>query len=660
MRQSKKLQTRKFMKKIAIGLIGIVLIATFNSSAVRADGNEELGITLPVFTGKYDVGITSLGSLGFRGEATALMKIPEDAEIVAGYVYFSALSGITPDQLGDIEITLSNDEGDTATRYAVCIGYSLEGTMLHFTYRADATGVLTLGEHRYKVEDVKLPVQPTIGSRIYGGGLVAIYSLPNLPEANIWIADGLDYFNATDEVLLTKTVTFPIEGNRFERYGSVKIFAGVYERDCASAIWYKMGFGASPTDNIADTDGAVDYLNSSNADPAVDTNPLSDGIGVRQRWSMVEFFVPVRSEEDWASFQLESQTDNPDLPPMSGVWNMVAFKLPLEANGCASIGDRIFYDKNSNGIRDMLEMGIPAVKVSLFKDNDNNVYEPESDTFIDSVRTNRLGFYLFQNLEAGTYFVDIEHPYMSEDNVALTTNNDPTEPILVAECEARLDVDFGFILTDREPLISVEIDSFKYVFKFGEMMLNWSADAGTENLGYEISRSDTENGEYQILNTEVIPVSNSAANVHHYSFIDTEVEEGETYYYKIADVDVTGSTTYIVGPFPATAQSTAVYDFSDDSNLPEKHELGAAYPNPFNGRTNIEFYMNRTGMVKVEIYNLMGQKVRSLISEIRNAGAHSISWNGKNDMGQDLGSGIYLYRMTTDNFKASKRILYLK
>jgi len=659
MKQFNTLHRGKWLRKVAIGLIGLITSVATVTSLSYSDGNEQLSITLPVFTGKYDVGVTSLGSLGLRGEATALMKIPEDAEIVAGYVYFSAFSNITPAQLTDIIVTLSNDEGITVTKNASCIGYSLEGTTLNFTYRADASDVLVLGDHRYQVDDIQLPVRPTSGG-IYGGGLVAIYSLPNLPESSIWIADGLDYFNAASQVPLTRTVTFPIEGNRFERWGSVKIFAGVYERDSASAIWYKMGFGATPDDNIADTQGAVDYNNSSNSDPAIDTNPLSDGIGIRRRWSMVEFIVPVRSEEDWASFQLESQTDNPQLPALSGVWNMIAFKLPLEATGCASIGDRIFYDKNSNGLRDMMESGLPSVKVSLYQDNNNNIFEPESDTFMDSVRTNRLGFYLFQNLNAGTYFVDIDHPYMSESNVALTTSVDPTAPIVLAECEARLDVDFGFIITDREPIVSVEIDSFKYVFQFGGIMLDWSSESATENMGYDVYRSDSPDGEYQILNPEVIPVSGNASSTHHYSFTDTDVESGQTYYYKIADVAVTGSTTNFFGPLTAIASSTSVYDASSDSNRPEQHHLGEAYPNPFNGKASIAFFMNHTGNVTIEIYNLMGQKVKSLVSEVQNAGAHTVSWDGSNDAGQNLGSGIYLYRMTTDHFKASKRILYLK
>ncbi|MFZ5518160.1 MAG: SdrD B-like domain-containing protein [Candidatus Zhuqueibacterota bacterium] len=659
MKKSNTLQKGKWRRKVAMGLIGLLMSVTFVASMGYADGNEQLNITLPVFTGKYDVGVTSLGSLGLRGEATALMKIPEDAEIVAGYVYFSAFSNVTPAQLTDIIITLSNDEGLTVTKNATCIGYSQEATTLNFTYRADASDVLVLGDHRYKVDDIQLPVRPTSGG-IYGGGLVAIYSLPNLPESNIWIADGLDYFNAASQPPLTKTVTFPIEGNRFERWGSVKIFAGVYERASASAIWYKMGFGATPDDNIADTQGAVDYINSSNSDPAIDTNPLSDGIGIRHRWSMVEFLVPVRSEEDWASFQLESQMDNPQLPALSGVWNMIAFKLPLEATGCASIGDRIFYDKNSNGLRDMMEAGLPSVKVSLYKDNDNNMYEPDADTFMDSVRTNRLGFYLFQNLNAGTYFVDIDHPYMSETNVALTTSIDPSAPIVLAECEARLDVDFGFIVTDREPLVTVEIDSFKYVFHFGGIMLDWTSQSETENMGYDIYRSDAADGEYKIVNPEVIPVSGNSSAMHHYSFTDADVESGQTYYYKIADVEITGSTASFYGPLTAIASSTSVSDFSKDENLPERHNLGAAYPNPFNGKANIAYFMNHTGNVTIDIYNLMGQKVKSLVSGVQNAGAHTITWDGSNDAGQDLGSGIYLYRMTTDNFKASKRILYLK
>lgn len=642
---------------IGRGVLGMVLIITLCSITALADGNEQLGVTLPVYTGKYDVGVVSLGSFGLRGEATALMKIPENAQIIAAYVYMSGYSNLSPGQLGDILVTVSNGE-DSVIVPAKVIGLSQDRDQQCFTYRADVSDVVTIGEKRYRVVSKQLPARPTSG-KLYGGGLIAIYSLPNLPEANIWIADGLDYFDANNGYPATKTVVFPLDGNRFERYGAVKIFAGVDMKTSASAIWHKLGAGSLPTGDIINTSGAVDYNNSSSSDPAVDTNPLSDGLGIRRAWSMVEYILQVQSEQDWAAFQLESQTELPEMPAFSGVWNMVAFKLPLEETGCGSIGDRIFYDKNSNGLRDAMEHGLPAVLVSLYQDNGDENFEPTVDTFIDSVRTNRLGFYLFQNLVAATYFIDIDHPYMSDPSVVITTNNDPAGPIKVVDCTPILDVDFGFNYSGQRPNLPAQFNSFNFQSDSMGIWLNWSTQAATENLGYDIFRSQTETGDYTLINEDVIPTATSSGDVHTYSYLDQSVEPGQTYYYQIGDVTLSGETT-MYGPISATAYPTGVTDHKQSHNVSTDYKLDEAYPNPFNGKTTIHFSMLKAGEVRIEVYNLMGQKIRTLVSEKRAAGNHFVSWDGKNDFGQPIGSGIYLYKMTINNFQAGKRILYLK
>jgi hypothetical protein len=174
--------------------LGVILILSLFSITAFADGNEQLNTTLPVYSGKYDFGVVTIGSFSPRGEATTLMKIPENAQIIAAYVYLSGYSSLTPGQLGDILVTLSNGQ-NTVTVPAKCIGYSQEGQNQSFTYRADATDVVTTGENRYHVVSKQLPARPTSGF-LYGGGMIAIYSLPNVPEADIWIADGIDFFDA--------------------------------------------------------------------------------------------------------------------------------------------------------------------------------------------------------------------------------------------------------------------------------------------------------------------------------------------------------------------------------------------------------------------------------------------------------------------------------
>ena len=646
-----------FLTRI-VGGIFLILFFITTSVAVFADGNEQLATTLPVFKGTYDFGFVTLGAFGLRGEATALMKIPENAEIIAAYVYLSGYSNLTPDQLGDILVTVSNGE-DTQTRPAKCIGYSLDGSKQSFTYRADATGLVTMGEKRYHVQSKEFPARPTSGG-IYGGGLVAIYSLPNLPEAEIWIADGLDYFNAALGFPNTKSVSFQFQGNKYERTGYVKLFSGMDLTNAASAIWYKAGHADSPGSDIVDTPGAVDYNNSSNSDPNIDTDPLTRTYGNRSKWAMVEFSVPIQSELGQITFQLESQTDRPDKQPYSGVWNMIAFRLPSEETGSGTIGDRVFFDKDSSGTREFMEPGIPAVLVSLYQDNGDGVLNTQSDTFVDSVRTNRLGFYLFQYLKPGSYFVEIDHPRLSDPSIVLTGNPNPAGPFTIENGTVLLDVDFGIYVPGRQRQSPVQLGSFDFQTDSSGIWLNWSAFAGTENMGFDVFRSIFENGEFTRMTENIIPISNNNSGINNYSFFDADVEPGETYYYKLADVSIDGEVT-MFGPITATAMgATDVADGKTIASTPGDFQLGEAYPNPFNGSATIQFAIATSGNVRLEIFNLMGQKIRTLVSDRKEAGSHSIAWDGKNDFGQHVGSGIYLYQMSVNDYNASKRIVYLK
>jgi hypothetical protein len=649
------MKNKNLNKKLSSLVIILSLVVCLGNAF--ADGNEALQVTLPLFTGKYDVGVVSLGSFGLRGEATALMKIPENAEIIAGYLYLSGYSNLAADQLEDIHAVLSNADSVKMNVTAQLIGRSAESASLCFTYRAEVTEAIVLGENRFKVENVTLPsTRPTQG-RIYGGGLVVIYSLPKLPEANIWIADGLDYFSATAGYPNSGTVVLPFSGNRFERYGWVKIFAGVDDRSSAAAIWCQTGSGAQPTESIVNANAATDFNHSSASNPAENTEPLTTGLGVRQRWTMVEFSMDVQSEQEWAAFALESETDQAPKPAFSGVWNMIAFKLPFEETGCGSLGDRVFYDKNSNGVRDQMEPGIPGVRVSLFKDNSDGQLDPASDTLVDSVRTNRLGFYLFQNLEFGTYFVGIDHPKLADTSVVLTAQTNPSAAIVIESCAPMLDLDFGLLLKNRQPYNPTRIRTFAATRSRGGINLNWTADANSENFGFDLYRSDREAGDYQLVNPEVIQPSATASDLHEYAFEDTQVEAGQTYFYQLADVGIEGNTTFY-GPVDATTSASGVGKAG--KNAAQDYQLTAAYPNPFNGSAMIQYHLPQTGFVRIELFNLLGQKVRTLLAANQTSGSHQLQWNANDDYGQVVSSGVYFIQMIVNDFKTQQRILYLK
>ncbi|MGB2981799.1 MAG: T9SS type A sorting domain-containing protein, partial [Candidatus Zixiibacteriota bacterium] len=84
------------------------------------------------------------------------------------------------------------------------------------------------------------------------------------------------------------------------------------------------------------------------------------------------------------------------------------------------------------------------------------------------------------------------------------------------------------------------------------------------------------------------------------------------------------------------------------------------YPNPFNPGTRIEFVIPRNGWVTLEIYNVLGQRVRRLVADRLDPGLHSIAWDGKDDSAKDLADGIYFYRLQTEDFAKTKKMILLK
>ncbi len=94
--------------------------------------------------------------------------------------------------------------------------------------------------------------------------------------------------------------------------------------------------------------------------------------------------------------------------------------------------------------------------------------------------------------------------------------------------------------------------------------------------------------------------------------------------------------------------------------VPSTYELGNNYPNPFNPTTNIQFGMPTEGNVSIVVYNMLGQKVRVLLNEHRVAGRHEVVWDGHDDSGAVVGSGLYFYQLRSQDALFTKKMLLLK
>ena len=98
----------------------------------------------------------------------------------------------------------------------------------------------------------------------------------------------------------------------------------------------------------------------------------------------------------------------------------------------------------------------------------------------------------------------------------------------------------------------------------------------------------------------------------------------------------------------------------DDDLAPGRYSLAQNYPNPFNPETTIAFTLATVGKVKINIYNVLGQKVRTLLDENRAAGVHRIQWDGTGENGVKVASGVYLYRITAGDFVSQRKMILLK
>ncbi|HDL02785.1 MAG TPA: T9SS type A sorting domain-containing protein [candidate division Zixibacteria bacterium] len=126
---------------------------------------------------------------------------------------------------------------------------------------------------------------------------------------------------------------------------------------------------------------------------------------------------------------------------------------------------------------------------------------------------------------------------------------------------------------------------------------------------------------------------------------------GESYSYSSG-----GSDVYVMKIEEAM---TPVYEYDPDL-LPDGYELAQNYPNPFNLSTSIEYVIPRYSPVTIRIYNVLGRIVKEWIFDYQPAGAYLVSWDGTDNNGCEIASGLYFYKMTAGDHTDSKKMLLIK
>ena len=206
----------------------------------------------------------------------------------------------------------------------------------------------------------------------------------------------------------------------------------------------------------------------------------------------------------------------------------------------------------------------------------------------------------------------------------------------------------GISVTSNEMLQTARFppQNLTYSFEDINVVLNWDPPHGGGYVeGYSVFRDGIHLTPY---------------GISELSFTDTDTQPNTHYIYQVRArysvwVDIVFSS-----PIEVELTTPEVINENDNTETLLKTELKGNYPNPFNPSTNISFTLSAEVDLRIDIYNIKGQKILALVDDIYPAGSHSVVWNGTDDRGYSVSSGIYFYKMTAGGVQEIRRMVMMK
>jgi len=242
------------------------------------------------------------------------------------------------------------------------------------------------------------------------------------------------------------------------------------------------------------------------------------------------------------------------------------------------------------------------------------------------------------------------------------------------------EVTFIIRMVDNEPIRGIELD----IYHDSDVLTYDGVDKGDklENVTDEDGnpRTMTLLGNYLDDRLKVLAYSTSRARtagdgtegdlVH----VTYELAEGEslpstvTFYLGLANLPGTSmdpELLNVVCGYPdednAITVSTSALGVDDNESIPNQFALHQNYPNPFNPSTQISFDIPEGGeYIMLNIYNILGQNVSTLVNGVMNPGRYTMDWNATDEIGNPVASGIYFYELRSESFTARKKMLLIR
>jgi hypothetical protein len=323
------------------------------------------------------------------------------------------------------------------------------------------------------------------------------------------------------------------------------------------------------------------------------------------------------------------------------------------------------------------QVGSPIACPTLTPSADNLIignnyfYNRGMDGFIDELRISNIA------RDPGTYITTgrTSPPLGADDNTIAYWNCDEGTGIVIHSQQGASfsahDGTFGPIHGAFDPEwrswsypaqslpLPIELTSFYAENGNGVVRLHWVTQSEQENAGFYIYRSVNQNDGFQRINGALIPSQGNSAGTQTYTYDDTRVVNGIPYYYKISDEDINGQETmhnFLVVGIPGVDLGGLTVEEAILNGQLAQYRLEQNYPNPFNPTTTIAFRVLETGKVYLSLYNIRGERIRTLIGgQDYEPGSYNVSVNM-----DGLSSGIYYYELRGDRgFRTVKKMLFV-
>lgn len=186
--------------------------------------------------------------------------------------------------------------------------------------------------------------------------------------------------------------------------------------------------------------------------------------------------------------------------------------------------------------------------------------------------------------------------------------------------------------------LPVELSTFSATALSNGVKLSWRTETETNNYGFEIERNTNSN---TWVTLDFVNGNGNSNSPKEYSYVDNSVKVGK-YSYRLKQIDNDGQYAY---------SKIVEVDLSKQM----EYNLTQNYPNPFNPTTSISFTLPKSGVVKLTVYNLLGQEIKTLVNGFKESGVHYINFNANN-----LNSGVYIYKIETSGFTQTRKMTLVK